>query len=213
MKLVIKKDIKNIINNDDLLLCYFVSCLTSNKNKYLQEIMEILKKNRIEGRKVYETILQAYLFCGFPATIESMKKFNTVYKNFRKPEYSYNLSKYLKSGLINCKIIYRSNFDKLMDNFSNLSDELKGWMIIEGYGKVMGRKGLSLKTRELINTAILSTNFYEHQLFSHIKGCLNTGSNVEEIKNVIEITKSFGGKVNSSKSMKLLENIMKSCRL
>ncbi len=207
MNLIIIKDIINRISNKDLLLCFLVSCITSYEISYLREIIEILKERGIQNNKIYETILQAYLFCGFPVTIESLKIFNKIYTNFKKPNYDFDLIKYRKSGVRNCKKIYKSNFSKLMDNFAGLSNELKEWMIIEGYGKVMGRKGLSLKTRELINTAILTTKYFEHQLFSHIKGSLNTGSTYEEVLNVIKVTELFGGKKNVLKSLKLLEKI------
>ena len=207
MNLVIIKDIINRISSEDLLLCFFVSCITSYKINYLLVITEIIKERGVKSDKIYETILQSYLFCGFPVTIESMKIFNKVYKSFRKPKYDFNLSKYRISGVKNCQKIYKSNFNKLMDNFAGLSKELKEWMIIEGYGKVMGRKGLSLKTRELINTAILATKYFEHQLYSHIKGSLNTGSTYEEILNVIKVTEFFGGKKNVDKSLMLLDKI------
>ena len=119
MNLMIKKDIINRIKNEDLLLCYFVSCLASKKVKYLKEIIHILKENGIKDRKVYETILQAYFFCGFPATIESIKIFNEIYVDFRKPKYAFNLNKYSKSDIRNCKRIYKSNFNKLMLNLSS----------------------------------------------------------------------------------------------
>jgi alkylhydroperoxidase/carboxymuconolactone decarboxylase family protein YurZ len=136
-----------------------------------------------------------------------MKIFNKVYIGFRNPKYDFNLSKYRISGVKNCQKIYKSNFNKLMDNFAGLSNELKEWMIIEGYGKVMGRNGLSLKTRELINTAMLTTKYFEHQLYSHIKGSINTGSTYEEILNVIKVTEYFGGKRNVKKSLVLLDKI------
>ncbi len=207
MNLVIIKDIINRINNEDLLLCFFVSCITSYKINYLRVITEIMKGRGVKSSKIYETILQSYLFCGFPVTIESMKIFNKVYIGFRNPKHDFNLPKYRISGVKNCQKIYKSNFNKLMDNFAGLSNELKEWMIIEGYGKVMGRDGLSLKTRELINTAMLTTKYFEHQLFSHIKGSINTGSTYKEILNVIKVTEFFGGKRNMNKSLMLLEKI------
>jgi alkylhydroperoxidase/carboxymuconolactone decarboxylase family protein YurZ len=212
MNLVIIKDIINRIKNEELLLCFFVSCITSYKINYLRVITEIMKERGVKSDKIYETILQSYLFCGFPVTIESMKIFNKVYTSFRKPKYDFNLLKYRISGVKNCNRIYKSNFNKLMDNFAGLSNELKEWMIIEGYGKVMGRPGLSLKTRELINTAMLTTKYFEHQLYSHIKGSLNTGSTYKEIVNVIKITEYFGGKRNVNKSIMLLKKIKATVR-
>ena len=44
------------------------------------------------------------------------------------------------------------------------------WLIVEGYGKVLGRKGLTLKEREVCIVSILSALKYKDQLFSHING-------------------------------------------
>ena len=80
-------------------------------------------------------------------------------------------------------------------------------MIIEGYGKVMGRKGLNIIERELINVAILSTNYYEQQLYSHIKGAINTGSSVNIIQEIIKLTSLFNRKSNVLRSLELLNKI------
>lgn len=210
MNLIIFNHTKNsLIRNENLMLCFLVSIISSKKMKFVRYLLEFMKSNNITDGKIYESILQVYLFCGFPATIESLKIFNNIFPNFKKPKYVFNQEKYINRGLLTCKKIYTSNYYKLMENFSKLSNELKEWMIIEGYGKVIGRKGLSLKTRELLNVSILATNYYEHQLYSHIKGSLNTGANYHEITNVIELTKHFGGNRNYRKSINIAREVFR----
>ena len=210
LKIFINKFIlkSTLLNKKDIkYLCLIASCVSSKKNRMLKYLLENARDSSVSASKIYETIIQIYLFCGFPATIEALKIFNSVFPNYKKKQSKFDLSHYLKKGQKNCLKIYKSNYDKLINNFDNLSPDLKSWMIIEGYGKVMGRPGLSIKERELINVAILSTNFYEHQLYSHLKGALNTNSNDNTIKNIIEICAFFNSSSNTKRSFDLLNSI------
>ena len=187
-----------------LLLCELVSCISSKKTDNLDEILQKLKKSKVNPHQIYESILQIYLFCGFPATILGIQAFSKHFKISISKE-SYNLKKFIQRGKINCKAVYRSNYEKLVHNFDKMSPDLADWMIIEGYGKVLGRKDLPLKERELINVAILCTNYYEHQLFSHLKGSINTGNSKELIELVVMVTAEFNSKRNINNALKLLK--------
>ena len=50
------------------------------------------------------------------------------------------------------------------------------------WGWCWGREGLSLKTRSLINLAMISALNRPHELKVHVKGALNNGVSVAEIK-------------------------------
>jgi 4-carboxymuconolactone decarboxylase len=139
-------------------------------------MVKIYKSNEYSPTKLYEGILQSYLFCGFPAVIESFKIFRKYYKQFEINKTKYNVSDFRTKGKSNCKLIYKKNYKKLIENMNSYSLDLKEWMIIEGYGKVLGRKGLTLLEREYINVTILCTRYYENQLHSHLKGCMNLGA-------------------------------------
>lgn len=210
LNLFIKKNILNstLGNKEDIkYLCLIAACISSKRAQSLEYLLKTSKESVVSPVKIYETIIQIYLFCGFPATIEALKVFNTVFPEYKKKQSEFDLSLYLKKGQKNCLKIYKSNYNKLINNFDNLSPDLKSWTIIEGYGKVMGRSGLSIKERELINVAILATNFYEHQLYSHLKGAMNTKSNKKEIKNIIEICAYFNSVSNTKRSIDLLNSI------
>ena len=161
----------------------------------------------IEKDKIYETILQSYLFCGFPAVIESLRIFNELSNGFMKVPEEYDVNEFSYRGANNCKAIYRKNFDKLISNMENLSPDLKQWMIIEGYGKVMGRTGLNLLEREFVNISILCTRFYENQLYAHIKGCLNNGAVHYDVEEVFRCLDGIATHRNIEKSVSILESI------
>lgn len=58
-------------------------------------------------------------------------------------------------------------------------------MVVEGYGKVLGRPGLALKTRELCIVAILAVRGARVQLYSHLRGALNVGAEMAEVESAL----------------------------
>jgi alkylhydroperoxidase/carboxymuconolactone decarboxylase family protein YurZ len=128
-------------------------------------------KQKISQKKIYEALLQTYLFAGFPSALISLKMFNQIV-NKEKKYVGFDLHKYLNRGEKNCKIIYGNKYEKLISNIKSFSPEMAEWLIIEGYGKVLGRKGLSLKEREVCIVSILASLKFKDQLYSHINGSL-----------------------------------------
>ncbi len=187
-----------------LTLCELVSCIATKKTLNLDKIFQKLKKNKVSPFKIYESLLQIYLFCGFPAAIRGIQTFSKHFKISISKE-SYNLKMFKSRGKAACKAVYRDNYEKLVHNFDNMSPDLSEWMIVEGYGKVLSRKNLELKDRELLNVSILCTNYYEAQLFSHLKGSINTGNNKELITKVIRKTSKYNSKQNITNALKLLK--------
>jgi 4-carboxymuconolactone decarboxylase len=193
-----------MLSKENNYLVKIASCIAANKLTKLSGLLKRAKTVQISPRKIYEAVLQTYLFCGFPSTIESLKAFNNVF-NYKTDEY--NVVNIKSSGEKVCRIIYGANYPKLLKNMTSISPDLKNWMIQEGYGKVLSRPYLTLKQRELINVSILSTSYFPVQLLSHLIGAINAGSNAKELKEVINLTKAYNTKSNISKAVKLLSSI------
>jgi alkylhydroperoxidase/carboxymuconolactone decarboxylase family protein YurZ len=193
-----------MLSRENTFLVLTVSCIAANKLTKLPDILKRAKSANVKPEKLYEAILQTYLFCGFPSTIESLKAFNKVF-NYKADEY--NVSNIKSSGQKVCKIIYGANYLKLLKNMASISPDLKNWMIEEGYGKVLSRPGLTLKQRELINASILSTSYFPVQLLSHLIGALNAGSSKQELQSVIKQTQKYNSKANIKKALKMLSDI------
>ena len=84
-----------------------------------------------------------------------------------------------------CAAVYGGQYDRLRENVVHLHPDVERWMLLEGYGKIIGRPGLDLKTRELCIIALLASQEAPHQLFSHLRGALQTGSTVGEVDDVV----------------------------
>lgn len=142
------------------------------KTKYFKEILVLLIENQTPSKKIYEALLQTYLFAGFPSALNSLKLFSDIIGK-KKIYIGFDLNKYLDRGKKNCKLIYADKYEKLLKNIKSFSPEMAEWLIIEGYGKVLGRSGLSLKEREVCIVSILSALKFKEQLYSHIVGAIN----------------------------------------
>jgi 4-carboxymuconolactone decarboxylase len=84
--------------------------------------------------------------------------------------------------------------DSFMQMMKPLCPELAEMTIAFGYGEIMSREGIDLRTRELLNVAMLGAmGNAPVQLEMHIKGALNTGSNRAEILEVVLQIAAYAG--------------------
>ena len=152
-------------------------------------VIRHLKTARIDSVATYETIIQSYLFLGFPRMIEAAFVFHEVYaakrinKRLISPS-STTVRKWFADGLRLCHKVYGKNYDALKDKLMAIGPEILEWMILEGYGKVLSRPGLSRIERELAEVAALIVDGRERQLVSHILGSLNVGADLTLIRQV-----------------------------
>jgi 4-carboxymuconolactone decarboxylase len=130
---------------------------------------------------VEETILQAYLFIGFPAVIRafSLLRDRTGPAPARAAGDGADRAAH---GERICSIVYGGQYGRLRDNVRALHPDLEEWMVVEGYGKVLGRDGLELRTRELCVIALLAVQNAPKQLYSHLRGALNAGASTGEVE-------------------------------
>lgn len=176
----------------------------------LRGMISLAKDRKVPFIKIYETLLQNYLFTGYPSAIISLKVLKSFYleKQISKSE-DMNLYHFRERGEINCKKVYGYKYEKLISNISNFSPDLSEWLVLEGYGKVLGRSGLSFKERELCIVAVLAALKYDEQLYSHINGAYRTKATVVEIKRVIANLNLVGRKNISSFGLGVLEKFEK----
>ena len=120
-----------------------------------------------------------------------------------------NLYHFRKIGVTNCQRVYGEKSEKLISNIKEFSPDLAEWLVLEGYGKVLGRKGLSLKERELSIVAVLTVLGFEDQLYSHINGAFRAGASILEIGKVIENLTLIGKKRIADFGLRVLNRFEK----
>ena len=90
-------------------------------------------------------------------------------------------------GAAVCREVYGRAYHKLLLNLRALHPALEDLVLVDAYGKVIGRPGLDLKRRELATVAAIAVLGTAQQLHSHLRGALNTGASVEQVEAVLEL--------------------------
>jgi 4-carboxymuconolactone decarboxylase len=161
---------------------------------------------------IEEVILQSYLFAGFPRTLNAMRMWRAVSERTAPVPnaagagdagasaiaesdealddaadgFAGDLDTWRRRGEVTCAIVYGDSYEKLRKNIRDLHPALDDWMIVDGYGKVLSRPGLDLKTRELCVVAACAVSGQQRQLHSHLHGALNAGATAGEVGAVLD---------------------------
>jgi 4-carboxymuconolactone decarboxylase len=117
-----------------------------------------------------EMILQTYLFAGLPRSLNAMREWRRA---SGRPAPATDVDATLAAaggwtdrGEVTCAAVYGPFYERLRRNIAALHPALDAWMIVEGYGKVLGRPALPLAVR---------------QLHSHLHGALHAGATPAEV--------------------------------
>src|SRR5213595_3629975 len=92
-----------------------------------------------------------------------------------------------KRGAAVCAAVYGRAYHKLLLNLRGLHPALEDLVLVDAYGKVIGRPGLDLKRRELCTVAEIAVLDAAEQLHSHLRGALNTGAEPKEVEAVLSL--------------------------
>jgi 4-carboxymuconolactone decarboxylase len=90
-------------------------------------------------------------------------------------------------GVAACGEVYGRTFHKLMLNLRSLHPAIEALVVVDAYGKILGRPGLDAKRRELCTLAAIAMQNTPRQLHAHLRGALNTGSSREQVDEVIAL--------------------------
>lgn len=146
----------------------------------------------VPNERVEEALLQAYLFVGFPPVLEA---FSAWREETGPPEEgpegpppldARSPDEIVEAGRAACRRIYGGAYRGLRRNVSRLHPDLDRWMVSEGYGKVLSRRGLDLATRELCIVALLTSACWPRQLHSHLRGALRVGAEPDQVEQALE---------------------------
>lgn len=142
---------------------------------------------------VEEAILQSHLFLGFPAALAGMRAWRRLDSAPSAEERGppdaggADPAAWTARGEEVCRRVYGSAYGELRRNVRRLHPDLDAWMIRDGYGKVLGRSGLDLATRELCIVATLAADGSTGgPLHSHLRGALLAGADPRRVEEALE---------------------------
>lgn len=152
--------------------------------------MEVAREEA-DATAVEEVILQSHLFIGFPDALNALGLWREVSGLPAPASIGEDPAEWEVRGERVCAAVYGANYAKLRENVRGLHPDVDGWMVTGGYGRVIGRPGLDLATRELCIAALLAVWNVPRQLHSHLRGALNAGASVDEVDAAVEIACGF----------------------
>ncbi len=133
---------------------------------------------------IEELLLQTYLFAGFPRALNATREWRRISGRVAPADDEgerYDETAWTARGEDTCAIVYGPSYEALRRNIRALHPALDAWMIVEGYGKVLGRPQLDLARRELCVVAACAVARQDRQLHSHLRGALNAGASASVV--------------------------------
>ena len=161
---------------------------------------------------VEEVLLQSHLFVGFPDALNALGLWREVSSIPASPSAGEDPRGWSERGRTVCSTVYGSNYGKLRDNVGALHPDVDDWMATGGYGRVIGRPGLDLVTRELCVAALLAVWNVPRQLHSHLRGSLNAGATVAEVDEAVDIACGYLGEDRARAVRELWDAIRRSAK-
>ncbi|MFQ5536754.1 MAG: carboxymuconolactone decarboxylase family protein [Gemmatimonadota bacterium] len=147
-------------------------------------------RERADPLAVEETLIQSYLFLGYPAALNALSMWREVSGRPAPPPRD-DRQEWLSRGQEVCASVYGGVYDALRENVRRIHPDMDRWMVEEGYGKVLGRPGLDLKSRELCIAGLLAVMRVPRQLHAHLRGAVNVGARPEEVEAVLDIAGEY----------------------
>ena len=159
-----------------------------------------------------EVIIQSYLFAGFPRTLNAARIWRGV-SGLPAPRSDESAAMangldWVHRGERTCRTVYGESYELLRENISELHPALDAWMITDGYGKVLSRPQLDLRTRELCIVAACAAAGQQRQLHSHLHGALNSGASVSEVSSTLDALDDLIDAENLSRYRGLLARVL-----
>ncbi len=142
---------------------------------------------------VEELLLQSILMAGYPRALVAFAVWRAL-SGLPAPaadgdaEYA-RLADWEVRGVDACATVYGENYEKLRRNVQQLHPAVDRWMLVEGYGRTLGRPGLDLMRRELCTVAQTAVLRTQRQLHSHLRGALHSGATLGQVDGALALVK------------------------
>jgi 4-carboxymuconolactone decarboxylase len=140
---------------------------------------------------VDELLLQSILICGWPRGLTGARVCRQA--GFHLDSSAEDATDYARHaewkirGEATCRTVYGETYEALRRNIHALHPGIEAAMIVEGYGRILGRPGLDLARRELCTIGQIAVQRARRQLRSHLKGALNAGASIMAISEVLDM--------------------------
>src|SRR5213592_1838524 len=173
----------------------------------LRDRMIAARAVHVPPQWVDELLLQSFLNVGYPLALVAFGVWRSVAGPVGGGEKGGPIAhpgggRWTKRGVEACGEVYGRTYHKLMLNLRALHPAIEPLVVVDAYGKILGRPGLDSKRRELCTLAAIAMENAPRQLHAHLRGALNTGSTRDEVDEVIAIVETD---LTTERALKLWE--------
>jgi 4-carboxymuconolactone decarboxylase len=115
---------------------------------------------------------------------------------------------YLSGLKVRQKVMGASHVEQALGQASDFSLPIQQLVTEYAWGEIWGRPGLDLKTRSMLNLAMLTALNRSHELAGHVRGALNNGVTEQEIQEVLLQTMIYCGAPAALESFRTAEGVI-----
>lgn len=171
--------------NEKLKSLITIAVLTTVEGKDLEEQINVALNAKVKAEELLEVFHQAVPYIGFPKAEKGLEVLKKVFeeKNISMPlEHNSTVTEdnRLEKGIEVQKSIFGEVIDKMRASATDNQKEMQDYLSAYCFGDTYTRKGLDLKTRELITFVCISAlGGCESQVRGHVGGNLAVGNSKE----------------------------------
>ncbi len=187
-------------------LCLCAAAASCNRPGDLRNAIRAAFADGVGPAPLYEIFLQTYLFAGFPPALEGLR---ALLEAVREEEIEwtppaaepFDSEAFTRRGERLYKLVYATNHARLRAAVESFSPDMFQYMIVEGYGKVLSRPGLTGVQRELATVTALAALGWDRQTISHARGAMNLGATATDVFAAIELAEPYSSRTMVSRMM------------
>lgn len=183
----------SVLDPSTAALVHVAAGVAKGDGRELETRLQAARKAGVPVLWVEELLLQSMLVVGYPLALVAFGVWRAVAGPApaegpeAEPLAHEDWESWAARGAAVCRQVYGRAYHKLLVNLRALHPALEDLVLVDAYGKVIGRPGLDLKRRELTTVAAIAVLGAAQQLHSHLRGALNTGASVVEVEGVLAL--------------------------
>lgn len=106
------------------------------------------------------------------------------------------------------EVLGDAHVERSIGNVSEFARPVQDFVTEHVWGAVWGRDGLDLRTRSLLNLAMLTALNRMHEFGVHVRGAVNNGCTREQIREVLLQTAAYCGAPAALESFRVAERVL-----
>lgn len=124
--------------------------------------------------------LMLALYAGHAAAIETLRALAAAWPGRARPR-EVPVARRAAAGAATLAAVYGPVTASLRRALGGLHPALERWIVEHAYGRVLARRALGLRERELVTVALLAQGRWDRQLAGHLVGARRAGAPAGEI--------------------------------